>query len=329
MNRHRRNPWLAILGAACWTCAAAASGWAAPAAGTAGAFLKLGTGARALALGGAYTAVPGDVGSAFWNPAGLASVDRQEFAATYTVIPEGGDYSQFAYVLPLAAFGFPKDQLSGTTAQKPWGALGVSVVHFAAAYNIEARQVDSLNPNYLFSDIEGCYSLGYGTPLPWGLAAGVTLKGLYHLLDQTRAGGWGLDAGISWAAWDGLTLALAARDAYTQLAWASGYRERFPTTCKLGASYQRTLAPLHRVLVTADAEQAFSSRPLRLRAGVEYGFARVLFARGGYADGFWSLGGGAVLPWIGWAETALRLDYAAVQDPIQAWDHWLTLNLEF
>ena len=46
----------------------------------AGEFLYVGAGARALALGGAYVAMAGDATTAYWNPAGLYSLQGQEAA---------------------------------------------------------------------------------------------------------------------------------------------------------------------------------------------------------------------------------------------------------
>jgi hypothetical protein len=47
-------------------------------------FLKVGQGARAVAMGDAYTAVANDINAIFWNPAGLTSVRRMAWTATYT-----------------------------------------------------------------------------------------------------------------------------------------------------------------------------------------------------------------------------------------------------
>ena len=54
-------------------------------AGTAGfSFLKIGVGARAAALGGAFTAVPGDLEAAAWNPAGVHDVGGRSASVSLT-----------------------------------------------------------------------------------------------------------------------------------------------------------------------------------------------------------------------------------------------------
>ena len=45
-----------------------------------GEFLSLGVGARALGLGGAFVGVADDVTASFWNPAGLAQLNRKELS---------------------------------------------------------------------------------------------------------------------------------------------------------------------------------------------------------------------------------------------------------
>lgn len=321
----RRSFLIAVLLVLAWTAPAGAE----PAAGAAGAFLKLGMDARTMGLGGAATAVVGEASAAYWNPAGLAAVPRQQLLAAYTAFPGGGEYSQLVYALPFSTFGFPSDGRSGSQGPASGMTLALSLVRLAAGYAIEARRVDSLNPDYLFSDIEGCYGLAGAWALGSGWSVGMNLKGLYHLLDRVSASGGGVDLGAVWQDTSDLTVGLQVRDAYTRLDWPGGVRELFPPTGKLGASYARALAPDHRVLVCADAEQTLTRRPVRLRAGAEYGYAGTVFARAGYNDGFFTAGGGLRLPGIGWGRVAARLDYAALQDAITGWDHWLTVSLEF
>jgi hypothetical protein len=300
-----------------------------PAAGAAGAFLKLGVDARAAGLGGAYAAVPGDAASVYWNPAGLAAASRLEFRGTYTVLPGSGDYSQLIFMQPLSLFQYPADERAGSLDKGNWGVLAFSIIRLAAAYDMEARQVDSLNPNYLFSDIEGCYSVGWGLPLAAGWSLGVNLKGLYQDLDQTEASGWGVDAGVLYQGLEGVCLGLAVRDVYTRLDWKTGHKDYFPATCKGGASYTYRLLPEQTVMGSVDIEKNLTQEPWRLHAGVEYAWHEILFARGGMKDAFWTVGAGIRIPTVGWGRMSVQLEYAAIQDAIEGWDHWMTLGLKF
>ena len=70
-----------------------------------GTFLKIGVGARAVALGEAFVAVANDPTAIYWNPAGLASMQRQEVSLNHVSWPGDIDYEHLAYVLPVRRFG--------------------------------------------------------------------------------------------------------------------------------------------------------------------------------------------------------------------------------
>ena len=68
--------------------------------GTTASFLKLGSGARAAGLGGAYTAVSGDINSISYNPAGLAGLKRSAAGFTRAELVEGVSYNFLGYSRP-------------------------------------------------------------------------------------------------------------------------------------------------------------------------------------------------------------------------------------
>ena len=70
-----------------------------------GTFLKIGVGARAVALGEAFVAVANDPSAIYWNPAGLASMQRQEAALNHVSWPGDINYEHLAYVLPVRRLG--------------------------------------------------------------------------------------------------------------------------------------------------------------------------------------------------------------------------------
>lgn len=86
----------------------AAAAWLALAAAPAeAAFESLGSGARAVGMGDAFTAVADDVHAHYYNPAGLAGLDRPQFSAAYSRLHAGLSdgselsVSQLAYAQPL------------------------------------------------------------------------------------------------------------------------------------------------------------------------------------------------------------------------------------
>jgi long-subunit fatty acid transport protein len=70
-----------------------------------GSFLKIGVGARAVALGESYVAVANDPSTIYWNPAGLASLQRQEIQFSHADWPADVHYEHAVWVLPSRRFG--------------------------------------------------------------------------------------------------------------------------------------------------------------------------------------------------------------------------------
>ncbi len=92
-------------------------------------FLKVGVGARALAMGEAYTTLSGDVTATYWNPAGLAAVQKNQFLFThYNYIADiYFDYAAMAipvsnvgtFGLFITYMGMP--DIERTTINEPYG----------------------------------------------------------------------------------------------------------------------------------------------------------------------------------------------------------------
>ena len=108
-------------------------------AGTAGStsanFLKFDPSPRATGIGGAYTSVTQDAYSAWWNPAGLASIELPELAATHNASFEEvtNQYASFAYPLNYGStFGLNVTRMSVAPFQG-YDAMGGSTRKMDAA----------------------------------------------------------------------------------------------------------------------------------------------------------------------------------------------------
>ena len=111
-------------------------------------FLLLGAGARGAALGGAFAAITTDVTSLYWNPAGLAQMERPAMSAsTYSYLADTR-YSWVGIGFPMeggqsaigfhgATFGFSDQKVY--TVDDPEGALGatysVAETYMAGTYS--------------------------------------------------------------------------------------------------------------------------------------------------------------------------------------------------
>jgi hypothetical protein len=110
-----------------------------------GSFLKIGVGARAVGLGESFVAVANDPSAIFWNPAGLASMQRQEAELNYVAWPGDVNYSHLGYVVPVQKFGGSlafqlavlSTEIDETTEFQPFGtgrSFFYSDALFGAAY---------------------------------------------------------------------------------------------------------------------------------------------------------------------------------------------------
>lgn len=70
-----------------------------------GTFLRIGLGARAVGLGESFVAVANDPSAIYWNPAGLASLQRSELMLTHVEWPAEIRYDHLVYVMPVSKLG--------------------------------------------------------------------------------------------------------------------------------------------------------------------------------------------------------------------------------
>lgn len=72
---------------------------------TSGQFLKIGLGARAVGLGESFVAVANDPSAVYWNPAGLASMQRMELSLSHVGWPGDINFEHVTWVVPSRRFG--------------------------------------------------------------------------------------------------------------------------------------------------------------------------------------------------------------------------------
>ena len=85
--------------------------------GQPGAFLSYGIGGRALAMGGAYYGISDDATAAYWNPAGLAQLQRKEVTTMQATLFQQTKLTYFSYAYPTkggSTFALSMTQLANT-----------------------------------------------------------------------------------------------------------------------------------------------------------------------------------------------------------------------
>lgn len=288
-------------------------------AGRAGAFLKMGVGARALGMGSAYTAVADDSTAAFWNPAGLALLEKSEASFMHANLTLDRKYNFFNYAHVL------KDKNG-----KSKGAVALSHIRFGVDGIPETRlasnDVDGNGklddpatlPNgsgvagqnvYIFSyfdDTETSTFGSYARRLADKFYGGINIKSLKQSLFTNSADSWGMDLGFLYQAAEKAMIGLSVRDLGEKLKWdtASGHSDSVPITTSVGVSYK----PVTSWLVAADINKV-QDMNAKFRIGTEYWFKDLAALRLGSQGGDLTLGASFKLErW--------RFDYSYVDETL-------------
>jgi len=293
-------------------------------------FLHIGVGGRAMAMGGAFVAMAQDPSMAYWNPAGMAMMQRIHLQVEHVPIFSGLAQYNSANVV----FSLTPDLAFSLT----WIRLGVDEIPRYGA--LQGSRYERLTQNQYrstgqaegyFSDQENAllvsfcrgliFDLQIGDSfsplvLPVQLSFGVSGKYIHHKLDSAHGTGQGLDAGVLGrfisstfingepTRWIGV--GLAGRNlSKTQMVWntASEHKDTVARTVQMGlaGSYYLT-AWQTRLTLSVDHEMG------EVKASYLGGEVRLfdrLALRGGYAHDHMTAGAGLSL-------LGLSLDYAFV-----------------
>lgn len=232
-------------------------------AGGAAPFLRSGVGARALSLSGAFTAFTDDSTVTYWNPAASSYIGKIAVSSMFSWLTEDRKYNFFNVL-------FPSD----------YGTFAFNFINFSIG-GIEARQTDT-QEHTIIEDIENAYFLTYGKELIRGLngtsvAAGFNIKIIQTTLDKYNSSGFSFDAGFIIEPVDFISFGIVFQDLIGSIKWSTGTSEKIPFDMKLGL----LLKLMDDLLkLSLDAEKV-EYEGLILRSGLELGFFKMLFARGG------------------------------------------------
>ena len=321
-----------------------------------GQFLKLGVGARAAALGEAYVALPGNPAALYWNPAGIAAIDKLSLMISHATLYSGlgVTHSFLGLTYPLGA---------GNT-------IGVSVTYLSTD-DIEITTVDyPQGTGTYYAARDYCVGVSFGRFVTDRLSLGVTLKfvreGIYRETAQTLAADFGsvLNTGLL-----GIKLGMClsnfggnmklsgedlrvSQDRYrnnpaehevnadlTTEAWPLPMTFRMGISTDLvGTGGQLVNSESNRLTLLIDTFDP-NDALLRSNMGIEYEWNNILALRGGYhglpveKDNFksydtasYTFGGGLHYN-LGW--TDFQLDYALTNFQILGDTHQFTLGLKF
>jgi hypothetical protein len=133
------------------------------------AFLDIGVGARGIGMGGAFTALADDSSAVYWNPAGLARLEKRELSVSHAELGLGTREDFLAYAHPTARGTFAaamtylsQGSIAGRDAAgRPTGDYQASDAAFAGAYGLKTDVADlGVSVKYLRSHIASSEAQG-------------------------------------------------------------------------------------------------------------------------------------------------------------------------
>ena len=321
----------------------------------AGAFMENGGGARALAMAGAFTAVADDPSATFWNPAGLANMSRSEILVMHS--ERFGDLIDRDF----AAFTQPVNWsiLGGKGA-----GIGISVIRLGVddipftdhlteqldtngdgeVSDDEAMGLFNLQDEIRYkSDQELALLLSYAEDLgSWRV--GANLKFVRQSVGEYSSLGVGMDLGLLRPGiWRRLGFGLKLQDiTTTYLSWddRNGTNEVITPALVPGLAWRQDLPRWNMDFTLAGSLETrfdnrqtadqYSSGSMSANAhlGVEVGFSRRVFLRGGFDSGWKTenMTAGA-----GFRVDPLTVDYAYAGDSLDIDEvtHRISLSFRF
>jgi long-subunit fatty acid transport protein len=295
-----------------------------------GTFLKIGVGARAVGLGESFVAVANDPTAIYWNPAGLASVQREEVELSHLSWPGDINYEHIAWVVPARRlggslafqFGMLSTQLDETTELHPYGT-GRSFSYYdlvvGAAYARRwtdkllvgggvkfvredlGSQVDGPTTNAVLFDLGSIYYLGYGSVR--------IATSLANFGPQLTPGGRYVST---------YTGEVRAYDGFDP-----------PLMFRYGIAFEPIENANQRVTTSVEFNQPADNRQL-MKMGIEWAWQRRLALRSGYnfnADQLKFSAGAGLYAAIG--QTQATVDYAYTDGGVLGAINRLSLGLRF
>jgi hypothetical protein len=152
-------------------------------------FAQISPYARAIGMGGAYTALGDDVGSIYYNPAGIANVLTTEVNMTYLALYQGLSYETLAFAYPMEpAF----HGMAGTFA------VSVNMLQAGTLYRTNDAGV-TVNGNSTFTAGDNLFTFSYASHLGPDFQAGLSLKYIQQQIDVVSTSLIALDAGAVFA----------------------------------------------------------------------------------------------------------------------------------
>jgi hypothetical protein len=283
----------------------------------ANAFLEIGCGARALAMGGAVTADISDGTAFYWNPAGLARIERVQLTGMYG--PQFGTFKD-----PLATYhqiGIAIPLRGEAVIAANWIRLAVDEIpiypelagnsFYERFMNASLRP--SGDPEGYFSDSENAFFVSFAkrNAFEWDMGwdfhrvrieipVGLNIKWISQEIGDYQASGLGVDVGgmfrihlndlFQIAQFGELSLGLNIQDVTrTTMSWNTKRRDTVPHNVRFGVAYRQPIRETMILTFCVDRESRWEKRD---RFGFEFSGWNRLALRVGADSGRITAGAG-------------------------------------
>lgn len=245
-------------------------------------FLRIGVGARAAGMGESFVAVANDPSAIYWNPAGLASLQRREVAASHVEWPAGIHYDHLTLVMPWAKLG---------------GSLGLQVAALATTID----ETTDLQPfgtgrQFSYSDfiVGGSFSRRWTDKLLVGFGAKYLREDLGSQVGGPTTGAVLFDVGsIFYLGLGSIRIATALTNFGSELKPSGQYVSPYsgatreydgfdpPMTFRYGLAFEPIENSTQRLTTSFEMNQPADNQ-LQAKAGLEWSLRRVVALRTGY-----------------------------------------------
>ncbi len=258
--------------------------------GTAGAqFLKIGVGSRGVAMGEAYDAVVNDASAIFWNPAGMASVQRNS-----AVFSHANWIADIKYDAAAIAHNIPRI-----------GVVGLSFAYLTSGDMMETTVEMQQGTGRYFAATNMMIGASFARMLTDRFSIGGNVKYVEEKLADEKANAWGIDIGtVYWTGFKSLRLGMSIRNFGPELQFAGTFQDydngnwvvdattgepeqkkylpyHMPMTFKVSLAYD--LMERENTLLTLATDLAHPNDNVeRLNVGAEMKLMKVLALRVGF-----------------------------------------------
>lgn len=190
-------------------------------------FMRNDYGARAAALGGSFISMTNDPNLIFYNPSGLATIERPQLS-----------FGFFKHLLDINS-----GHVSYGSEIQDFGFIGAGIMYINYGEFIERDELG--NTLGTFSANEFAVSLGYAGRLTPEVLYGASAKFIYSGIADAVSSAVGVDIGAHWSLPEQrLTIGFSLLNIGTQLNPYYTVEEKLPLDLKVGATIQPEHLPL-------------------------------------------------------------------------------------